>query len=712
MTNNVQVIPGQVKNNGMNDASIPVYNPKSPTYPCHFPVFAAITPKGPLGHNVVATVDFTTKYGDIHDVNTPFFSPISLAIQSMAAGGQAAFGFRRLSGNTVLARKAICIKVTKGQSKKREREVDGHWKVDQSGNYIETAEMIDTYTLSLVVTDITGQEVGALKKITDPASGPTVTSITYPICEMIGGVGDVYNLNGFNLGVADTADWQNIADFVERNCVFPFRLREFTATRDGIISYAKTITNQDYTTLTFFDFIDANKTNYGPKAAIGAYTNGFVNRPVEVREAPLNDVFVYKAYVDELAKTLYALELSDPQNKLVKDSRFDNPYQQMNFLTAVNHMGVPYYKIRADDSMLVFLGRTNIFCEGGISPFKDNTGQWLVQLPASETIFGVEVSKASFTRKEGWEANQKLIEADLIEYANSALLKNWVVNRQSVIWDVGYNSKIKDQLIRVWEARKDQMLMLDASIYGTTMTVDQKYSLATSLVTKLRLRPESEVFGTGAVRAAVNLWAARYINDASNDRYSLNLDLIFAYAKHGGGSNNMLYPTRSPSSGENRVIQLMHDPDITIEDDDNAANDFSSGCITVAPYDTRRFYRPAIITVRNNPDSVLKDLDNVFTAIAIEKTCQDQWLLVSGDSTISSTDYVARTKDNCEKACRNLYSGMFSDIQVEGSYDESSPGGRAIMKLNVSVWFNKAKYMMEMSLNAYNEEDKANQQNS
>ena len=710
MSNNVQVIPGQVKNLGIYDGSIPVYKPSTPTHPCHFPVFSGVTPKGPLGHNVITTGKFTATYGNIMDVNTPYHNPLSLAIQSMATGGQAAFGFRRLSGNKVMARKAIGIKITKGQAKKREREEDGRWKIAENGDYIETQEMIDVFTLSLVPMVIKGKEVGALTKVTDPASGE-VTSITYPIVEFLAGIGDYYNSCGFNLGVADNADWQTIAEFVEQNCVFPFKLREFTVTEDGIQSYAKTVTNQDSATLTFFDLTDANNTRYGLKAAIGAFTNGFVNRPTELREAPLNDVYVYQENIEELAKTMFALESNDPENKLIKDSKFVNPYQQMNFLTAVNHMGVPYYKIRADQSMLAFLGRTNIFCEGGLSPFKDDAGQWLVTLPPPETIFGVEVSKSAFTRKEGWLASQKLIEADLIEYAKSPELKDWVRNRQSAIWDLGYNTKIKDLLIQVWDARRDHILFLDASVFGTTMTVDQKYSLATSLVTKLRLHPESEVYGTGSCRAAVNLWTARFIDDPSNERYTLNLDTLYEYSKHGGGTNNMLYPTKSPSSGENRVIQLMHDPDITTtEDDELAANDFANGCITVAPCDTGRYYRPALITVYKNPDSVIKDLDNVFTAVCIEKVCQDQWLLVSGDTTISKLDYAARTKDNCESKCRRLFGGMFSDLRVDAFYNEGGVGSRAIMKLNVSVWFNKAKYMMEMSLLAYNEEDKAAQQ--
>lgn len=715
MTNSVQVIPGQVINNGIYDGSIPVYKPETPTYPCHFPVFAAITPKGPLGHNVIPTKKFTSTYGDIMDVNSPYFNPVSLAIQSMSAGGQASFGFRRLSGNKILARKAIGLKITKGQVKDRERNEDGSWKLNERGEYVEKMSQIDVLTISLVAMDISGKKkVGELKKSHDPSGGgiDAATSVTYPICEFISGVGDYYNLCGFNLGIADNTDWQVVADFVERNGVYPFKLREFISTEDGILAYAKTVTNQDSTTMTFFDFTDDYNTNYGPKYAIGSFTNSNLNRPSELREAPINDIYVYRDNIDELAKTLFAFESTEPSNKLIKDSKFAEPYRQMNFLTAVNHMGIPYYKIRADESMMVFMGRTGIFCEGGISPFKNDDGEWLEEIGEAQTIFGVEVSAPTFDRMKGWAANQKLIEADLMEYADSSILKNWTRNRQSFIWDLGYNEKIKDLLIKVWNARKDHVLMLDASVYGTTMSVDQKYSLATSLTTKLRLNPESELYGTGALRAGVNLWCARYIDDASNDRYSLNLDLIYQYAKHGGNTSNMLYPSRTPSSGENRVIQLMHDPDITMEEDELAASDFANGCITVAPYDSRRYYRPALVGVYKNPDSVLKDLDNAFTAVCIEKVCQDQWLLVSGDTTISKIDYAARTKDNCERKCRRLFNGMFSDIQVDAFYDEGTPGGRARMKLNVSVWFNKAKYMMEMSLLAFNEEDKGKEQNA
>lgn len=697
-----RVVPGQVRNDGIYDGSRTTVTLAERTFPAHYFNIGLITPKGPLGQFDINSADFTSICGDIQDPNSPYYTPASVFLAQVTANGQSSYGIRGLSGNTVKARVVIAVSIVKEDIDQFQRNADGTLTLGGDGRPVVIGQA-PGITINRVLLK-TQKEPGSLQRTTVENGG--VTTITYPLFELPSGVGDYYNNCGVELGVASSTDWRSVSDFVETNGVFPFSIRMFTKQTNGTYVYDSTRDGSGNTAIfPAFAFTSKTGTNYGPKQTIGAFTGDNVNRPHISYPASVNEVYSYDANIEELCRTLYLMELSNPENQLLTE--VTKPYRQMNFLTGFNHKGVPYYNIATTDDMNVFHMNTRIFCEGGISRFKDKDGKYIVPVELPPDPFGLRLpgEEAEFTRKEGWEALQKLTLQDTVEYANSSYIINWERNRQSVIWDIGYNTDIKDAMIELWSKRKDQILVLHAGVYGQDLSIAERYSMAQGYATKLRLYPESVKFGTPALRASINLWDGKVINEATGDTFTMNMDLAGRFANMGGAGTGIMVSANGINAGNNRYVSAMYDPTIYYEEDDPAANNFDSGFISLRGRNDGQYWRSATPTVYNNGDSVCKDLDTAFVATCIEKTGADQWHKVCNDSTLDSEAYASTTKDNVESECRKLYGSLFDDIVAEATYSEGTANSRAILNLVIKVWFRKQKYTMNMELHAFNEQD-------
>lgn len=707
-----KVVPGKTSNAGIGDESVPPSVPQLPSSSCHATTLSLPTPKGKLGQQNISMGDLTALYGDLTDPHTPYYNAITQAIALMASGGQSAIAIRRVSGNTVIARVAVGIALTPNQKVPQyQRNADDTYALDTSGARIPdtSAAAVAGYDAEIVLIDVTNSATGAYGalKITQEQVSDGVTKITYPLFELPAGIGDAYNRMGMMAGQSSTADWSAIAEFVEEYGIFPFVMKMYEKSKTGVPVYAATQqTNAQSATFTLQAMMDENNTRYSLKQAVGAFTGDNVNRPHISAAAPFYDVFVYQQNIDDVCRSLYAAEAKVSQNALITVDGVQ-PFFQMNPLSFVNHNGAPYYAINDVSKVSYFNLATYMDAAGGISPFL--TADLQPAGPVTGT-YQFDPSKNNgvadkLSMADAWSVTQALILPDIQAYAQSLEITDVIRNHQSVIWDFGYNQDIKSALIQVWNARKDQILILHAGEWLKTMTQDQLYSSMEALVTKGRLYPESDRYGTPAARAAVNLWDGKIINESTGENFPLTLDLAYFFSLFGGNAKGMLAAINSPDHGDNRILTKMYAPTVEFEADNPSANNFDEGAITIRPYDDNQFYRPALPTIYSESQSVLKDLVTTFTAVCIEKILQNTWVLVSGDTTIDADTYAATVKDKAEAAIRSRMGSMVRDIRIDTFYDETSPNSRSVMRATANVWFRKGKYMMDMDLLAFNEQD-------
>ena len=743
MTTITEIVAGKVTNNGINDKSIPDYNVIYPVYPLHCPVITVVTPKGELasekGTQWINTADFTQMFGDIFDYKTPFYNPSSLLVQQLGRGAQSVIGVRRVSANNELARVAMSAFVQKFTVVDYERDTSGQFKRDKNGERIPTGKTFEginvvvrpdpmaktvgygelvhrTIPGSTDAGDLPGTDYGNLGI---PESGQMRAALVgdlvaerdtevYPLFELPAGVGDAYNASGLNMGVANNpTNWRSIADFVKATAVFPYDLKMFTDLVGGTRRYAKTIEKRENAKFTLFD-TELNNTKYSLKQAVGSFTNTNGNRKVIPRPMPFKEAYVYASEIEALAQLMYVVE-KPVNDSLVEVGQAD--YRQMNPLTCTNHNGAPYYAISTDNTALWDLSAA-VKAEGGISPFKTKEGKYLEGVPTVTLIDPFNLLKdvvQPITAEQAWSTVNKLMVNDLTEYVGGIETKNYTRNRQSVFWDVGYVKEVKDLAAQLLGTRKDIFVFADATVWapGKGNNLGEVYSRFASLTAGLRLTPESEKWGTPTVRASVNLIEAKLTNETTGDYFSGNLDLAYFFARFAGNSDGTVIAANSPDHGDNRILTTMHTPNIEFEEDEVAADDFANGGITLRPYDVEQLFRPALITVYNNEDSVLKDTVTAFLCVCIHKILQDEWNVVCGDTTIPASSYTSLVKDGAERKCRDRLGGIVRNIVVETSYDEGQRGNRGVMNAIAHAWFNKGKYMMNLDLFAYNEQDQA-----
>ncbi|AEV89439.1 putative major tailsheath [Pseudomonas phage OBP] len=723
-----KVIPGKVVNEGIVSretfpAAVPVISS-----PAHFPDFAAVTPRGSTKRATVSTGTFTSKFGDTTDPFGLYYNPVTYAIQKLGQAGQASFSFKRLTNNTAKSRTIIGLAIFSGDIPNYLRDGNGDYVLDAAGNP-KVDETTATIAGKWVCTGVLKSEgeVGEAKAFevtsTDETPGiPTGTNGKfYPLAEVIGGIGDTYNANWISIGHNFQTDWNEVARFVQTNGSYPFILNMGVLLDNGLRVPANTINGTPDTTFTMFDTVNEFNTRYGLKVAVDQYTGNNVNRPVEVQDAPFDDVFMYTQNLSDVAKELYAAEYGtdDPTNQPpnVLSKRLPK-HAIMNMFDLVNHNGKPYKHIvfggNFDQAGKVTGSRFSmnhyLQSNGGINPFADKDGKFpeapTTWLPAIDGPWVADVSDPDLviSHKQAWEMNQMLIEAYLTTYITSLDVKDVIRNRSSFMWDVGYNQKIKDIMIQFLSKRKDIIVVPCATEYLRKKTQDELYSTATMLNTRIVMIPESEVYKSEACRASINLWDARYINEPTWGRFSLNIENMYAFAVAGGGADGRIYAADMPDHEGNRILRIAHDPFVEFEADDPAANNLIQGCITVTPITESQFCRPALPTVYGNINSVLKDLTNVWKCVVVEKILQDIWIQVSGDTQLGKEGYLSFVKDGAEKRIRDLFGSVISNWEVVPSFREDSPTSKSVMYSITRLWFGKGIYMLNSVLEAYNED--------
>lgn len=725
-----KVVPGKVVNDGITSGENLSQKVPQPTYPAHFPDMAAVTPKGPLARVNVSPGTFAVQFGNVFDPFGDYYNPVTFAIQSMGRAGQSAIGFKRLVNNDSNARVILGVTVfgeADTEVPNYARDINGDYVIGDDGmpKVDETTATVKGVFVApglAKVSPATKPGKTGILEVPAQSSHPVLpaglTGKFYPLIEYISGIGDSYNSSYVAMGHSYNTDWNEISRFITENGVYPFTLNIGELLETGTRVSARTTSGTPDVVTTMFETVTSDNVIYSPKNAIKYFTGQEVNRPVQARPAPFEDVYVYQNNINTVADILYKAEYvtgakTPPHVKTKRTPK----YAIMNMLTMVDHYGKPYHHIVYPGVITVQdkvkgtrIGLTSYLqASGGINPFADNEGN-LPEKPASwvDNVDGkwqtALTEDTVLSRKQCWEMNQILYLAWLNEYKDSLNFKDVIRNRTSFIWDVGFNQAVKLKQVEFLAARKDFILISDATEWLRNKTREECYSTRSMLVSRIRMIPESETFKSQACRAAINLWDAKYVDEPTHEKFSLNIDLMYAFALAGGSGDGKIYKTYMPDHEGNRILRIAHSPSTEFEDDDPAAANLADGAISVTPINTSQFCRPALPTIYEEMDSVLKDLVNVWSCVCVEKVLQDQWIQVSGDSQIGKEGYQSGVKDSAERVIRNLYGSVISQWEVETSFREDGPNSKSMMYSKTRLWFGKGVYMMRSVLEAHNEE--------
>lgn len=704
MTTSVLTVAGKVLNNGIRDISIPDYQPVEPSTPIHLPTIHMVMPKGEMGTQFISLSQVTARFGNVFDDNSLYFNPNSVLLKQLALGGQGRVGIRRLSANEEVSRIPLSAYIQMKKITNYDRTPTGQYKLGADGNRIPLGE-IDGVHIVIKIDDMAKETKPGELTVREivGATPDDPTTYVYPLGEFPAGIGDEYNKNGINFGVYGNAQTQTFINrFVTATGVFPLNLRMFETNAKGTRNYATTLTGGDMAYATLFD-TEFNDTKYSMKRAVQAFTGRITNTTTELRPAPFQEPILYKENIELVCQLLFSVE--KPLNtNLVDNGAFS--YRQMNPFTCKDHLGVPYYGIETDVVVQWDMSYA-VQSQFGVSPFLNADGtfpDYITNTPLNDPFGLLTGVTLPMTQKQAWEVNDALTLADLTTYIASSEQQNVMINRQSMWYDVGYSMDVKEKAAELLGVRKDIYIQFCGTVFvpGEANKLEDIYSRVSQITSFARLFPESDKWGTPALRFSVNKIEAIPNSEDNDWMMSGNLDLAHKWAQAGGNTEGIFKVSMSPDHGDNRILSTMHSPNIEFEDDLISANGLEMGAITLRPYDVGVFFRPALPTGYSaSIDSVLKDQVPAVICVAIEKTAQSKWGLVCGDSTLSQENYASLVKDAIDRDVRDNLGG-YVKVNVTVSPIENVQGGLAVMKVIATCFFNKAMYMMEFDLFADN----------
>lgn len=725
-----KVVPGKTENLGIRSEETFYEEDTSPRAPWHLPDFASVTPKGKLGRVLLPLENYESILGDIQDPYGMFYNPINLAIRLLKKNQQHSVNFTRLTNNTEHARSVPGVAVFKDVSVPLyERDpltnayiYDELGKPKKKGDFEKGVVIIPGY----VEITSTSQATGALRSIevTAPEGGsvPASTKGTfYPFIDFESGIGDAYNSSYVSIGHDPrTVDYNSITEFVLKEGVYPYQMK-MGETAPGGRRLDSTNLNGGYTSaFTLFDMVTSSGIKYSLKEGLNSFTGMGGNRPKEPRNVPYQDAKIYKQNIERVCQIIYEAEYGENSEQTPPNVLTDKypAYAIMNPLELLDHRGNPYRNVVFGEPVEGLTGfkpvrfslNHYVPATGGINPYADKDGKYPPK-PALwvEETRGTWITdvKSPFkpSMNQCWEMTQILLSEHFDRYFETLDFKNVIRNRTSFIWDVGYSTEIKNKLNAAIRVRKDLIVVPCATIWLDKQEVNEIYSLATMLHTRFSMLPESEVYQTDACRAGINLWPAKVLDEATEEYFSLNLDLMCAFAKAGGNRDGRVYPSSLPDSEKGCVIGEMHSPLISFEDDDPAANNLDKGFITVACLNFKDVKRPALPTVFTNRNSVLKDLPNVWYCVIAEKVVQDVSIQITGVGNLGRETLESRMKDRAEARLRADLGAIIPRIEVTPYWVETDPNGNVTMHVDTHLWLGKQIYMVKSTVVVHNRDE-------
>lgn len=743
MSTFTRVVPGKVVNHGIvSGETFPTINVIQ-TSPAHFPDFAAVTPKGGLDRANVTLAAFERRFGDVSDHYGMYYNPVTYGILKLREAQQHSMSFKRLTNNYSKARTVWGVALFEDQDVPDfERNDDGSYKTDGSDALIpkETKikglfaltgylEIEPKYFGDVEGSNQTKRNLAPIEVTVTTANdylAKDVKGTFYPFASLVSGVGDYYNNMYASFGHSTNVDWDTVERFVKVNGVYPFQMTIGERKDSGLNVDASTESGATIGNFTLYDTLDAD-TNvaYSLRKGLGDYTGANNNRPVELLETPYSSVEVYQQNIDTVCKKLYEAEYTVGGEEAPELSTTRAPVQAiMNPIDLKNETGVPYRFIvsakgavaesNVQNAKFVAkeFGLTNrLPASGGLNPFltlegvypdaptdwdEDKQGEWVVTPSAT----------AQPSKLQLWTMTQDLMEVYYGKYLTSKYWTDVIRNRTSFLWDLGYRQSITEMFLQATEKRKDFLAIACATIYGGKNEPESIYNRARTIHAKAVQHLESEEYNAPATRMSINLWDSYYIDEPTFDKFSLNIDLMVAFAAAGGSQDGRVSKANLPDAGTNAILRIAHTPTVDYEDDVPAAENLTNGCITLRPCNLTQWKRPALPTVYNNIDSVLKDLPNVWFGVIIEKILQDQWIMVSGQ-TMPAQSYLSTVRDNADAQIHNLIGSCLSSWEVQTEFRENEPNSRSRMFSKVIYWVGKARYMMDAVLEARNEEELA-----
>lgn len=261
-------------------------------------------------------------------------------------------------------------------------------------------------------------------------------------------------------------------------------------------------------------------------------------------------------------------------------------------------------------------------------------------------------------------------EKEVVKYLSEYLdkdspVQNTATNVETILYDSGFTPATKLRLFDFIAVRKNTIVVACTQSHDLGekyISLSDSRALASALVTRARLYPESTYFGTETCRAVVLMQSGLDKSGTSRDRLPMSFDLGVKAARMMGATNGIWNTTKRFDGKPNNIITELYDIQPKFIPASIKPLLWDIGVVWVEPADMYSYMYPAIKSVYQNDTSVL----NSFYAIVAVATCatvsDDVWRNFTGSVPADRDVFIADVINFANKSLNGKFGGIIEAV--------------------------------------------------
>lgn len=342
---------------------------------------------------------------------------------------------------------------------------------------------------------------------------------------------------------------------------------------------------------------------------------------------------IYEANIETILDLVYPTEyaVADAFGDFTGE---EDEQHRFNFISGVSSNNIPYhtYQIVTGASNSVRLTETNnIYAMGGGDGTMNNQ---LFAALVAEKLSGY-----------GDKLNP---------------LQNSAKFPESIFWDSGFPFKTKEAMASVGSIRKDVAVAVAVyDVDGNVLTDEQERSMAIALKSVFQSYPESDYYGTPAMRTMIVGASAFPIGIEWKKRLPTTYDLAMKAAAYMGASNGKWTPGKAFDDGESNQIVNMRDIQPEWRPADARTKDWDAGLVYPQTYSPSRAFFPALQTIYPDDTSVLNNFFTMMAVVQLQKVGESVHRKFTGTAGLTPDQLVERVNLDIEAKVKDVFDGRY-----------------------------------------------------
>lgn len=274
-------------------------------------------------------------------------------------------------------------------------------------------------------------------------------------------------------------------------------------------------------------------------------------------------------------------------------------------------------------------------------------------------------------------------------------VQSLVMNKESGIFDIGYDKETKKALVNMIAVRPDTIVHLcthQASYGDTPMTIDEEYSTALSLLARAEIFPESEVWATSVCRVMVTMGSMEDVDSVSKYRYTQNFELANILANYLGASEGVMKPLKAlDASRANTVLTLGKNYTPSFIPDSFKQTIWTKGVTYSEPYKINQRAFLAVRTIHGNEQSILTNPIVLYANAVVCRIMDDAHKEFAGNSMDSNEVFANKLVTFMNKKVLGKFDNNRFNIIFKVEFTEADLANKYSYVVIAEIYANKEK---------------------